>query len=104
MRRAWGGQFTPACESNSVSLPAIMRPESGRANPAMESSRVDFPAPDGPKRMVMPAGTWRDTSSRKGAEPAQARCNFRHAVSVDAFTSQPTVSTDGVLSGGLLAD
>jgi hypothetical protein len=95
MRRAWGGQFTPLSESNSTFSPAAMRPKSGRTNPAMQSSTVDFPEPEGPKRIVIPVGTWIETSSTNGDEPARERSNFTRAVSVAAFTSPPTVSTNG---------
>ncbi len=42
--------------SKSVSLATETLPSSGAMRPATQSSRVDLPAPDGPKRMVKPAG------------------------------------------------
>jgi hypothetical protein len=61
----------------------------------MQSSTVDFPEPEGPKRIVIPVGTWIETSNTKGGEPGRRRFIFKSAVSLAAFTSLPTVSTNG---------
>ena len=84
-----------AAESKSTSLPAAMRPASGRARPAMQSSKVDFPAPEGPKRIVMPGGTSRETSRTKEGAPALRRSLRICAASIAALTSPPKVSTRG---------
>src|SRR5882672_12495182 len=55
---------------DSTAIPT--RPSSGVMRPAMQSRRVDLPAPDGPKRMVMPGGREKSTSSLK-EEEAPAR-------------------------------
>lgn len=56
--------------SKKIWFAIAIRPESGTVSPAMQSSSVVFPAPDGPKRIVMPAGMANAALSSKSPPPA----------------------------------
>src|SRR4051812_32798340 len=58
-----------------------MRPARGRTSPAMAASVVLFPAPEGPKRTVIPGGASSVTSSANA--PACASTRTRSVRSAD---------------------
>src|SRR5262245_57480108 len=65
------GRATAPLEPNHTSSPSAMRPASGWSRPAIAASVVDLPAPDGPKRIVIPGGARNETSSEKSRPPAR---------------------------------
>src|SRR5690349_16820992 len=65
MPRRWTGHSIPAAASNQVSAPSAIRPARGRISPAIAASVVLLPEPEGPKRIVIPGGAEKRTSSSK---------------------------------------
>jgi hypothetical protein len=55
----------PAAESKRGWSPMTIRPAAGLVSPAMQRRVSVFPAPEGPKRAVMPAEVVKWTARRK---------------------------------------